>query len=255
MLGTKRMTQFPFSAFIRHMPIEELEKDDVGLAFLELADASLLSKALLTVLQRFDGLSILSKKARENRLTRQEIQTLIIGICRGGQPLFGIKDYCMSPLEECCRNTTYIHFYADIVPFEDSDGPLIVRQTEKIQATLLKIDALALLNDWPNVCLWIALTSGAFAVDDHWTWFRIFLREACDRLKVKTWDDVASISNEFLRMSCDFFVQRCKGFWESSMALYIWVDSVLPMIDSHLENSPDRPIPFSLFANSSPSSH
>ena len=232
MHGSKKMTQFPFSAFLRSIPVDKPEDDETCPGFSELANASLISIALLTILQGLDGLSILSKKARESTLTRKEIQALMIGICRGGQPLFSIKDYCMSPLEFCCRNTAYIHFYADIVPFDDSDGPPIIRQTEKIHATLLKIDAQALVNDWPNICIWMALVAGAFAVDDHWTWFRIFLREACDRLMVKTWEDVASISNEFLRMSCDSFIQRCKNFWQSCMTLHTWIDSVLPMIGS-----------------------
>ena len=220
------MSQFPFSAFLKHLPLDELLDEDVGLAFHQLANASLLSNELLVIFQQIRGLSVLSKKARENRLTRREIHALVTGICRGGQRLFGMKDYCMSPLEICCRHTAFIHFNADIVPFDD-DGLPIIRQTEKIHTILLTIDAQALVNDWPNVCLWIALTSGAFAIDEHWAWFRTFLKDSCDRLLVKTWEDVIAVLNTFLPMSCDQFIQRCKGFWQSCMMLNTWADGVL----------------------------
>ncbi len=115
--------------------------------------------------------------------------------------------------------TTLIHFFADVVPFEEEDESRSTHLTESVERRISSIDLELLLNDWPEVELWMAIVVGVFAKAETWTFFQDLLRLFCGRLKLLKWDAVIDVVDHFQPISSKPFLRCCKVFWVSSMAL------------------------------------
>ena len=178
-----------------------------------------LSPPLLKATQRVTGLSFLARRARDSPITLQEQAELLAGICCGGQELASLNPRTLSPLEDCIRMTTLIHFFADVVPFEEEDESRITHLTESVERRISSIDLELLLDNWPEVGLWMAIVVGVFAKAETWTFFQDLLRLFCGRLKLLKWDAVIDIVDQFQPISSKPFLRCCKVLWVSSMAL------------------------------------
>ena len=178
-----------------------------------------LSPALCKAVGRIAALSLLARRARHSSLSHQELADLMAGICCGGQRLASINPLSLSPLEDCIRMTTLIHFFADIVPFEEADEPPITYLTESVQARLSSIDLEVLLREWPERLLWISIIVGVFAQAGTWTFFQNLLRLTCRLMKILRWDDVTDVLDSIQPISSEPFLRCCKSFWLSSQAL------------------------------------
>ena len=177
------------------------------------------SSTLCIAIQRITALSLLARRARQSLLSHQELAELMAGICCGGQRLASVNPDNLSFLEDCIRMTTLIHFFADVVPFDRGDEPPITHLTDSVQSKLLSINLDFLLNDWPEVLLWISIVVGAFAKGETWTFFQDLLRLTCGRLKILKWNGIISVIDEFQPISSKPFLECCEAFWLSSLAL------------------------------------
>ena len=178
-----------------------------------------LSPALNIAIQRMTALSLLARRARCCSLSYQELVELMAGICCGGQRLASIRPKSLSPLEDSIRMTTLVHFFADVVPYEDGDEPRIAHLTDSVQGKLSFIDHESLLDDWPEALLWISIVVGVFAKGNTWAFFQDLLRLTCGRLKILRWSGINNCINQFQPISSEPFLGFCKAFWLSSRAL------------------------------------
>ena len=178
-----------------------------------------LSPPLFKAGQRITSLSMLARRARNSTLSLQEQAELLAGICCGGQELASLKPSTLSPLEDCIRMTTLIHFFADVVPYEEGDEPRIIHLTAAVERNIACIDLELLLNEWPEVGLWIAIVVGIFAKEEQWSFFQDLLRQFSTRLKPLRWETVTNILNQFQPISSQPFLKSCRAFWLSSLAL------------------------------------
>ena len=178
------------------------------------------SPTLRTATQRITALSTLARRSRTSTLSHQELAELIAGICSGGQRLASMKPASLSPIEDCMRMATLIHFFADVVPFDDGDESPIIHLTDKIRGKLHHVEIDILLLECPELCLWLALVSGAFASDETCSFFQTLCRRACGRLGIRSWDGgVIACIDSFQPISSDPFLRACKAFWLSSRVL------------------------------------
>ena len=178
-----------------------------------------LSPALRTVTQHITALSLLARRARRSSLSHQDLVDLMAGICCGGQRLASISPQTLSPLEDCIRMTTLVHYFADVVPFEDGDEPRIIHLTDAVQAQLLTIDLEVLLEEWPEVILWIAIVVGVFAKTETRIYFQDLLRLTCGHLKILKWGGIINVIDQFQPISSEPFLGCCEMFWLSSRTL------------------------------------
>ena len=178
-----------------------------------------LSPALRIATQHITALSLLARRARRSSLSHQDLVELMAGICCGGQRLASINPQSLSPLEDCIRMTTLVHYFADVVPFEEGDEPRIAHLTDGVQAQLSAIDLEVLLQEWPEVMLWIKIVVGIIAKAETWMFFQDLLRLTCGHLKILKWGGVINVIDKFQPISSEPFLGCCEMFWLSSRTL------------------------------------